>query len=422
MKKLVFFTMLLALFLCGCGKEEVDPDAVNFADCSTISIEDVESLPSLSVESTGAAYASDITAAEDGVFTLIRNENYEDAYLHFTDFASGETYPICAKANCTHNDYLCSAYLKNASHLHFDGVYLYWFAGAECQFWRMNTDGTDRKMLFACNENAESGQVMHIGNACYLNGKVHFTTFGSMLNPETHEIEIGEHICVGDLESGKYTILPVAFQGNNGSGSLLFNGMYEDLIFFQHTNVLSSIGSYQKNEETLFLLDVNTLEVTVLYQYQWDTNNLDPVAQCSTDTIDDGYLILKIYSDKLQCTTYSDGKEENVWPGYRIFIDLSQKKAYRMTSQDALSLEETILDGKWIYLRWNEERTYVEKVAQDLSNGEVFLLPDATRHLNFNSSTQCAGDYYLVRKSGEEGYISKKDYWAGRMNMIFLPE
>lgn len=170
------------------------------------------------------------------------------------------------------------------------------------------------------------------------------------------------------------------------------------------------------------MLDVNTLEVTVLYQHQWDTNNLDPVAQCSTDTIDDGYLILKIYSDKFQHTTYSDGKEENVWPGDRLFIDMSQKKAYRMTAQDAPSQEETVLDGKWIYLRWNEDHTLVEKVAQDLSNGEVFLLPDATRHLNFNPSIQSAGDYFLVRKSGQEGYIAKEDYWEGRMNMIVLPE
>lgn len=422
MKKFVLYALLLALLLCGCGKEDTDPDVIDFAECPTIAIEDVASLPSLNLESTGATYASDLAATETGVFTLIRNENYEDAFLHFTDFVSGETYPICARPNCAHNDYLCSAYIKNASQLYYNGSYLYWFAGNECQFWRMNTDGTDRKMLFACNEKAESGKLMDIGNAYYQNGKVFFTTFGSMMNPETHEIEIGEHICIGDLESGKYTILSVSFQGNKGSSSLVFNGMYGDLMFFRHTNVLSSLGGYQKNEETYFLLDVKTLEVTVLYQYQWDTNNLDPVAQCSTDTIDDGYLILKIYSGKLKHTTYSDGKEENVWPGDRLFIDLSRKKAYRMTGQDALSLEETVLDGKWIYLRWNEDHTIVEKVAQDLSTGEVIVLPEATRHLNFNPSIQSAGNYYLVRKSGEEGYIAKEDYWAGRMNMIVIPE
>ena len=156
MKKYVLFVMLIAVLLCACGKEKVDANAVSFAECLTIVIKDVEALPSLRVEPNGAACASDFAATENGIFSLMRDENYEDAFLHFTDFSSGETYPICAKANCAHNDYLCSAYLKKASHLHFDGAHLYWFAGAECQFWRMNTDGSDRKLLFACNEKVDT--------------------------------------------------------------------------------------------------------------------------------------------------------------------------------------------------------------------------------------------------------------------------
>lgn len=242
MKKYVIFAVLLSLLLCGCGKgNEVDPDAVNFAECPTIAIEEVVELPNLSVNPNGTNVAGDISAAENGIFALKRDENYEDAFLQFTDFVSGETYPICVRPNCVHNDYLCSAYLKNASNLHFDGTHLYWFSGNECQFWRMNIDGTDRKMLFACNEKADLGQLMHIGNACYLRGKVYFTTFGSIMNSETHEIEIGEHICVGDLESGTYAFLPITFQGNKSSSTLSLRGMYGDLMFFEHTMMLQGI-------------------------------------------------------------------------------------------------------------------------------------------------------------------------------------
>lgn len=170
MKKYVIFIILLALLLCGCAREESNPDAVNFAETPTIAIEEVDTLPILNAEPRGSDSAPMFfTAADNGIFALKGDEDgsSENAFVYFTDFVSGETYPICARPNCTHDGYLCSAYLKYASHLYYDGSYLYYFSGSECQFWRMNTDGTDRKMLFQCNENAKSGGMMDIVNALY---------------------------------------------------------------------------------------------------------------------------------------------------------------------------------------------------------------------------------------------------------------
>lgn len=429
MKKYVIFAMLLMLLLCGCAKEEeIDPDAVNFAQTPTISIEEVDMLPNLNAERKGAeASPQIITTTGDGMFILKLNDGSDDkTFLHFSDFTSGETYPVCAKPNCTHDDYLCSAYLKYASHLYYDGSYLYYFSGNECQFWRMNTDGTDRRMLFQCNENAESGALMNIGGAVFLDGKVYFNTFGTMMNPETMEIESGEHICVADLESGKLNILPVSFQENKGFSTLNLLGMYDDLLVIRHSNTISSGFNYQKNEETVCLLDVNTLEVTVLHQWQWDTNESGAGVSFVAESIDEGYMIFKIYSDGYQHPTYADGEVEAVWPGVRLFIDLSQKMAYRMTDQDALSLEEIVVDGKWIYLRWNEDHAFVEKVVQDLTTGAVNLLPEAVREINFNYSVQSTGDYYIVGMHGEsgwiEGYMAKEDYWAGNNKVVPFPE
>lgn len=428
MKKYVIFTMLLVLLLCGCAKEEeIDPDTVNFAEMPTISIEKVDMLPNLNAERKGAEASPQIlTTAGDGMFILKLNDGSDDkTFLHFSDFSSGETYPICAKPNCTHDDYLCSAYLTHVSHLHYDGTYIYYFNN-DTQLWRMNTDGTDRRMLFQCNENAESGALMNIGGVVFLDGKVYFNTFGAMMNPETMEIESGEHICVADLESGKLTILPVNFQENKGSSTLNLLGMYDDLLVVRHSNIISSGFNYQKNEETVCLLDVNTLEVTVLHQWQWDTNESGAGVSFVTESIDEGYMIFNIYSDGYQHPTYADGTVEAVWPGDRLFIDLSQKKAYRMMNQDALSLEEIVVDGKWIYLRWNDDHKLVEKVVQDLATGEVTLLPDAVREINFNFSVQSVGDYYIVGSSSEEGYITgrilKEDFWAGDREITPFPD
>lgn len=428
MKKYVIFTMLLVLLLCGCAKEEeIDPDAVNFAEMPTISIEKVDMLPNLNAERKGAEASPQIlTTTGDGMFILKLNDGSDDkTFLHFSDFSSGETYPICAKPNCTHDDYLCSAYLTHVSHLHYDGSYIYYFNN-DTQLWRMNTDGTDRRMLFQCNENAESGALMNIGGVVFLDGKVYFNIFGAMMNPETMEIESGEHICVADLESGKLTILPVNFQENKGSSTLNLLGMYDDLLVVRHSNIISSGFNYQKNEETVCLLDVNTLEVTVLHQWQWDTNESGAGVSFVTESIDEGYMIFNIYSDGYQHPTYADGTVEAVWPGDRLFIDLSQKKAYRMMNQDALSLEEIVVDGKWIYLRWNDDHKLVEKIVQDLTTGEVTLLPDAVREINFNFSVQSVGDYYIVGSSSEEGYITgrilKEDFWAGDREITPFPD
>ena len=86
MKKYVIFAMLLMLLLCGCAKEEeIDPDAVNFAETPTISIEEVDMLPNLDAARKGAEASPQIlTTAGDGLFILKLNEgSNEKTFLHF---------------------------------------------------------------------------------------------------------------------------------------------------------------------------------------------------------------------------------------------------------------------------------------------------------------------------------------------------
>lgn len=430
MKKLTVLMILLALLLCGCVKEaEVDPDAVDFAQTPTIAIEDVDTLPILNAPVAGADAAPHFFApAENGLFTFKLNDgSWDKEFLHFYDFTTGESYPVCAKPNCTHDDYLCSAYLEDATHLYYDGNDLYYFAGNSCQFWRMNTDGTDRKLLFECNEKAESGGLMNIGSAVYLNGKVYFDTYGSVMDPETLEITSGERICVGDLETGEYAILPIKFEADAASSTLNLLGMYGDQLVVRHSNTLvTGIGFYQKNEETVCLLDVNTMEVTVLCQWQWDTTDEGSGVSFVTESIDEGYMIFKIYTDTYSHPTYPDGEIVGVYPGDRLFVDLSEKKAYRMTEQDVLTIEEIVVDGKWIYVRWDEDHIYMEKVVRELATGQVSLLPEAVRDMGFNYSVQSIGDYYIVGMSGEDGwfngYMPRADFWAGKQEITPFPE
>lgn len=429
MKNCRILVVLLAVLLCGCvSDQKVNPEAVNFAETPTIPTEDVDTLPLLAARAMSPEGAPHFfAAAENGLFAFRFDEGWEQEFLYYFDLTTGESYPVCARPNCTHDDYLCSAYLEDATLPYYDGEHLYFFAGRACQLWRMNTDGTDREMLFECNEKAESGAQMHIGSAIYQNGRVYFSTYGSMMDPATLEITSGELICVGDLKTGKYSILPVKFQEDMGSSTLNLLGMYGDQLVIRHSNTLAKgIGYYQKEEETVCTLDVNTMEVTVLCQWQWDTNDDSSGVSFVTESINEGYMIFKIESDTYSHPTYADGEIVGINPGDRLFVDLSEKKAYRMTNQDDLTIEEIILDGKWIHVRWDEDHIYMEKAVRELETGEEYLLPEGVRDMKHNYSIQRVGDYYLVGMSGGDrwlyGYMRREDFWAGKVNFYEFPE
>lgn len=429
MKKLWIIVCML-VFLCGCASGEENYDVVDFAQMPTILTEDAESIPVLNAEPKGATAAPRLCApAEEGMFLLkwdADNSN-SDAFLHFCDFSSGETYPVCTKPNCTHSDYLCSAYLKDVSYLYCDGSYIYYFSGNAGQLWRMNPDGTDRKMLFQSNEHVETGAMQLIHGVVFYEEKVYFNSWGAAPNSETGELESGDRIWVGDLQTGELRMLPIVFPENKGSSTLDIFGIYDDQLIARHSSILVSLGPvYQKNKETVFMLDVNTLEVTVLYQWEWDTTKNGAAVSFVTDGIDEGYMLFKHHAGSYQRTAYPDGTEESVWSGTRIFIDLSGKQAYRMTNQDALSLEEEIIDGKWVYLQWNEDHTAVEKCVRDLQTGKIARYPAAMQDVIWNSYIQNAGDHYIVHVRGDgKGYpgrILKTDFWEDKAIIHPFPE
>ena len=97
-----------------------------------------------------------------------------------------------------------------------------------------------------------------------------------------------------------------------------------------------------------------------------------------------------------------------------------------MPNQEALSLDEKIQDGRYIFLDWNEDHTAVEKKIFDLSTGEITAFPTVTHDLTWNYYVQISGGYYIVNASGGgehyNGRILKQDFWDGNRKIVPFPD
>ena len=423
--------LLLCLTLSACAPPEPDPDTVDLAACPTIPMEDVTEFPLLSGTSTGASGASySHIPTEDGIFLVKMTQidetgwSPDPAFLWYDDFATGELYPVCTKSNCTHDSYDCNAYFPNAHHLHYDGEYLYYFTGTQPSLWRMKPDGTDRKLIFHTTE--EKSSLPTLLGVVYSGRKVYFAYHGAMLNQETMEIEGGEYICEGDLDTGELRTLPVQFLKNRNGSTLNLYGLFGGQLLLRHSFIVSGGLNYQKNEETLFLLDIDTCNVTVLARWTWDTRD-DDSDIAYTYNFSQGIVLLRGQTGEAVRSTYADGNEAVLYPGNRILVDLNAGKAYRQTGLEELSSEQ-LIDSKLLLKRWSQDRSFVEQYVLDLSTGERSSDAWGTVWMKVEDFQYTAGDYYLIFNfSGDGnpkyGKIKKDAYWAGDHDAVeYYPE
>lgn len=417
--------LLLCLTLCACAQP--DPDVMDLAACSTIPVEDVTDFPLISNDSMGASVAqSSYIPTEDGIF-LVKMTRIDEtgwspdpAFLWYDDFASGELYPVCTKSNCTHDSYDCNAYFPNAQYLHYDGEYIYYFTGTQPSLWRMKPDGTDRKLIFHTTE--DKGSLPTILGAVYSGRKVYFCYYGALRNPETMELEGGDFLCVGDLDTGELEILPVRFQRNRNGSTLSLHGICGDQLLVRHSLIVSHNTLYHKNEETRFLLDVNTCDVTIVARWDWDTWN-DNSGIAYGYNLRQGIMLLREKTGEVFESAYADGSQANLEAGNRILVDLNAGKAYRQTGLDELSYWEQIIENRVRLEHWSEDGSFVERYVLDLATGERTADAWGTVWMRVVDYNYTAGDYYLIFDYSEDGNprygkIRKDAYWAGEHDAV----
>ena len=219
MKKFGAGLLAAALLLSGCqGEAPAEGPALT---------DDIDYMPV--VEATDLASAG-ITLADDphGVPSQATTENTEQGIfffdwdaglLMFNDWQTNATYPLCAKANCTHSDAGCNAWFDNAagtpSGLHSDGDRLYYFTTnypAACYV--QDFDGENRREVFSF-EGDIYPQFVYEGDSVY------FVANGYQMNAEPDETGStvavgGDQILRADLQTGALETIPLTLPDDAG--------------------------------------------------------------------------------------------------------------------------------------------------------------------------------------------------------------
>lgn len=380
--------MAMMLILCACGKEESDPDAISFEDKPALPVESITELPTLELVEDGSEsnWGFELET-EIGIFhqEQIETDDGNHYVLTFDDFATGESYPLCAKVNCTHDNQDCSAFGQHYESMHYDGEYLY-LVGEEHPFdnvptldvvMRQNLDGTDRKVVYRPANVPENGQF-RMSMCVFKDGFVYYVGWGTIFNPDTAELESSERVFIGDLTTGNTTMIPISFDGEGNSNTLTLQGMYGRELFFKRTT--GGEGLFASDEDMLevfFLLNVDTYEITVIRQVHPGVEG-----RAYNHSFEHGLLYFRfqktpneiskeasIIGDESQtCYSIYDG---DVW-----IVDLRNRKVLEITDQH-LSHDNglEVQDGElyWVYLTYNDDRSEVTKYAQNVETGETFL-------------------------------------------------
>lgn len=385
MKKKCFILLaILALLLCGC-QSEPDPDAINFEGKPTLPVEEITGLPALElVEDGSESNWGFALETEIGIFSQadMEGNGMNHFLLTFEDVATGETYPLCPKINCTHDNQDCPAYGQRYESMHYDGEYLY-LVGREDPYadtktvhvvMRQNLDGTDRKVVYRPANVPENGQFTM--NMCvFKDGKIYYVGMGTVFNPETGNIQKGEQIFIGDLTTGETTAIPIEFNDGSGGSTLTLRGMYGNELILLRTTGNEGIFVEDTYHEVFFLLNVDTGEITVITEIEGGNRAFS----CS---FEHGLMYFRLQDTPNEinesATIIGDESRNSysIYDGDVRIVDLRNRVIYEMNDIPlAHGNGIEVKDGEphWVYLTYNDDRSIVTKYAQNVQTGETFL-------------------------------------------------
>lgn len=386
MKKKCFILLaILALLLCGC-QSQPDPDAISFEGKPTLPVESITELPTLELGDDGSTsnWGFDLKT-EIGIFRQedTGGDGMNHWLLTFEDFATGETYPLCTKINCTHDTRDCAAFGQRYVSLHYDGEYLY-LVGVEDPYadaqtvhvvMRQKLDGTDRKVVYRPANVPENGSF-NMNMCVFKDGCIYYVGYGTIFNPETAELKNSEVVYIGDLTTGETTMIPISFSDGGNGSTLNLHGMYGRELFFKRTTGGDGLLA-DDMLEVFFLLNVDTHEITVIRQIHPDTER-----RAYSYSFENGLIYFRFQKTpneiSEQATIIGDESETSysIYDGDVWIIDLCNRKVLEIKDQH-LSHDNglEVQDGEpyWVYLTYNDDRSVVTKYAQNVTTGEACL-------------------------------------------------
>lgn len=382
MKKVILILLCAMVLLCGC-QSNPNPDAISFEGKPTLPVEEITELPTLELVNDGSEsnWGFELET-EIGIFDQVQIETDDgnQFVLTFHDFSTGETYPLCPKINCTHDNRDCSAFGQRYHSMYYDGRHLY-LVGTEYSetaqidvVYRQNLDGTEREVVYR-PDNVPENSTFTMNLCVFKDGKIYYVGMGTTFDPDTLEIQTGEQIFIGDLTTGETTSIPIEFNDGSSGSTLTLRGMYGNELILLRTTGNEGFFVEDTYHEVFFLLNVDNGEITVIkeilggnraYSCSFEHGLMYFRFQNTPNEINQSTTII---GDELK-TSYSiyDG---DVW-----IVDLCSRKVLELKDQH-LSHDNglELKDGEpyWIYLTYNEDRSEVIKYAQNVHTGERTL-------------------------------------------------
>ena len=154
MKKLTASIALLALLLTGCVRGETQVEPPRLVDVEPTATYDWMAGESPVPNKRIGILRSGITSTQyaispSGIYYLQKDfSDFSNNYIWYCDHGSDTFVKLCGRADCTHDNADCNAYVYEGSSLSFYNGYLYVMSGGlvdlkDCQLIRMNPDGSD---------------------------------------------------------------------------------------------------------------------------------------------------------------------------------------------------------------------------------------------------------------------------------------
>ena len=388
MKKFIPILLFIMSLLCGC-QSEPDPEAVNFDDKPTLPIEEVKELPLLTPVKDGTYVSNSKVEIETELGKIVGQhmdgEQSDYTLICFQDPETGETYPLCARANCTHDSFDCPAYQMFLEGMHYDGEYLY-IVGQELlnESWlndvliRQRLDGSDREIVCQLTDTSQGGTAS-VSYPVFRDGRMYYMVFGGIVDKETRKVNTKEQIFVADLATGEVSSIPLNFNDGGTGNTTHIRGMYgKELILERYTD---EVGLQRDTDYRFlyFLLNVETYEITVIL----DVMDIQGGGKLGRDyQIEYGLLWFQLresdYEVNENATIIGDEEQDyySLYDGDLQVVDLQNRKIYQM-SDVPLAYRNGIRDKDgqvyWIYQTYNDDRSVVTKYAQNVTTGETFL-------------------------------------------------
>ena len=192
---LISILIVLSLILPGCQQEVpmADPVAV---------VEDVEPtatydwmagespVPNKRIGTVRAGLAgADVAVSPTGVYFLPAYTVTSEQYIMYVDDGSDQVIKLCGRADCTHENTDCNAYIKSGSDLSYYGGHLYVVTGEggnsdQCELIRMQPDGSGREVLMDLTAFAKENGGSYIHCDMITNGFCYLSVYGWKKNED----------------------------------------------------------------------------------------------------------------------------------------------------------------------------------------------------------------------------------------------